>query len=118
SRADFRHAVAGAAARIGSRFILLAPTSRFVDALGLEVLKAARAQCFDLESVVLLLPSGILQAKKNPMELFAAFLPEATGPAPEEVARQVMGSLERLESHNDWRKAPPSKVLRLYYGRG
>jgi len=118
SRDDFGHAVAGLAAKLGMPFILVAPTNHLMDARGLEILKGARGQCFDMESLVLLLPSGAVQAKQNPMEVFAAFLPGSSGPAPEDVARQVFATLEKLDSQGDWRKAAPSKVLRLYYGKG
>jgi len=117
-RGEFRNVVAGVAARVGKPFILLAPTSRFVDAGCLGVLKAARAECFDLESVVLLMPSGKLQARKDPLVLFGVFLPDSSGPDPAEVARGVLAALEKLDSQGKFRRAPPSAVLRLYYGQG
>jgi hypothetical protein len=113
-RDDFRLALAGVAARLGKPFILLAPTSRFVDAVGLEILRGARAEFFDLETHVLLLPGGAVEAKKNPMELFAAFLPEEEEPVPQDVARQAFRLIEQLDS--DQVVKPPSvlTVFRLY----
>jgi len=70
-REDFGTAVAQVAARLAQRFILLAPTSRFLDGASLGILKSLGAGFRDLQSHVLLTPSGILQATKNPVELFA-----------------------------------------------
>ena len=117
-RDDFRQALAGVVARLGGPFILLTPTSRFVDASGLEMLRGARAECFDLETHVLLMGSGALQAKTNPVELFAAFLPGAREPAPEDVARRLFALVEELESEGKWRKAPVTKVFHLYCVKG
>ncbi len=117
-REGFREAVAGVIAAIGKPFILLAPTSGFVDGAVLGRLKGAGAALFDLESHVVLLPSGKLQAKKNPMELFAAFLPGASGPAPEEVARQVFAMVKALDTERVVRKAPVLTVFRLYFAEG
>ena len=117
-RGDFRHALAGIAARLGRPFILLAPTSGFVDAGVLEILRGAQAEFFDLESHVLPLPSGTLQARKNPTELFAAFLPGPAGRPPDEVARQLFALVEELEGEGKWRKAPVTKVFHLYCVKG
>ena len=117
-RDDFRLALAGVAARLGKPFILLAPTSGFVDAVGLEMLRGARAEFFDLETNVLLMPSGSLQAKNNPTGLFAAFLPGPAGQAPDEVARQLFALVEELEAEGKWRKAPVTKVFHLYCVKG
>lgn len=117
-REDFRQALAGIAARLGRPFILLAPTGRFVDVVGLEMLRGARADFFDLETHVLLLPSGGLQARKNPMELFAGFVSDAAGRAPDEVARQLFALVEELEAEGTWRKAPVTKVFHLYCVKG
>jgi hypothetical protein len=118
SRKDFNNVVASVASRLGKPFILLAPTSRFVDAGSLGVLKGAGAGFFDLETHVLLMPSGKLQAKTNPMELFAAFVPEPDGQAADDVARQLFGVVKALDSKNVVRKAPVLTVFRLYFVDG
>lgn len=117
-RDEFRSALAAVAARVGKPFILIAPTSRFLDVPGQEILRAFEAEVFDLETNVLLLPSGVLQAKKNPMVLFARFLPGSTGEAPDEVARQLFALVEELEGEGKWRKAPVTKVFQLYCVKG
>jgi hypothetical protein len=113
-REDFRQALAGVAARLGRPFIFLVPTSGFMDAVGLDMLRGARAAFFDLQTNVLLTPSGVLQAKESPMELFSAFVPDAAGPAADEVARRVFAMVEALEAPGKWRKAPVTKVFQLY----
>jgi hypothetical protein len=113
-RDDFRLALAGVAARLGKPFILLAPTSRFVDAVGLEILRGARAEFFDLETHVLLLSGGTVEAKKNPMELFAAFLPEEEEPLPQDVARQAFRLIEQPDSEQVIKPPSVLAVFRLY----
>jgi hypothetical protein len=117
-REDFRQSVTALIAQTAGRFILMAPTSRFVDARMLAGLKGVGAQLFTLADTVFVMPSGKLQATREPNQIFAAFLPGFTAPAPEQVAREVFAALEKLDSQGNWRKAPPSKVLRLYYGQG
>lgn len=114
-RRDFQAAVAGVIAAVGKRFILLAPTSRFVDGAVLGKVKAAGARFFDLESHVALLANGALQAMKDPMELFAEFLPGAGEPAPQDYAKGLFALVEKLEAKGKWRKASPLKVFRLYF---
>ena len=70
------HELAGAemSARLSDGFILLAPTSRFLDGEYRELLLKARAGVFDLESNSTLLPSGLLHARQPAGELFAPFM--------------------------------------------
>ncbi len=117
-RRDFQAAVAGVIAALGKRFILLAPTSRFVDGWVLGRLTGAGARFFDLESHVAVMASGALQALKDPMELFAPLLAGAREPEPEDVARRLFALVEELESEGKWRKAPVIQVFRLYCLKG
>jgi hypothetical protein len=114
-RRDFQTAVAGVIASVGKPFILLAPTSQFVDGLSLGRLKGAGARFFDLESHVLVLASGALRAVKDPMELFAEFLPGVGGPDPRDYAKGLFALVGKLEAKGKWRKASPLTVFRLYF---
>ena len=114
----FRNVVGQLVARQKGPFILLAPTSRCLDGISQGLLTNAKAGFFDLESHVTLLPSGALQAHKSGGELFSKYLPDAKEPVPEDVARQVFALLKELESEGQWRKAPPTKVFRLYCQEG
>jgi hypothetical protein len=117
-RDDFRQALGGIVSRVGKPFILLAPTSGFLDAGALDMLRGARAEFFDLETHVLLLPSGALQAKKNPAELFSGFVSSTADRAPDEVARQLFAVVKALDSERVVRKAPVMTVFRLYFVEG
>jgi hypothetical protein len=64
-REDFRRTVAGVVAQFGKPFILLGPTSGFLDANSIGLLHGARVEFFDLASHVTLLPGGVLQARKS-----------------------------------------------------
>ena len=116
-RRDFRSAVAGVIAAVGKPFILLAPTSQFVDGFSLGRLKGAGARFFDLESHVLVLASGALRAVKDPMEVFAEFLPSGGGPEPPDYAKGLFALVGKLEAKGKWRKASPLTVFRLYFVR-
>jgi hypothetical protein len=113
-RDDFRQVVAGVVAQLGRPFILLGPTSRFLDASSIGLLHGARADFFDLASHVTLLPGGALQARKSGGELFARFLPQTSEPASDNEARRLFALMEALESESKYRKAPVTRVFQLY----
>jgi hypothetical protein len=113
-RDEFRQVVAGVVAQLGRPFIMLGPTSRFLDANSLGLLHGARAEFFDLASHVTLLPVGVLQARKSGGELFARFLPQTSEPASENEARRLFALMEALESESNYRKAPVTRVFQLY----
>jgi hypothetical protein len=113
-RDDFRQVVAGVVAQLGKPFILLGPTSRFVDANSIGLLHGARAEFFDLASHVTLLPGGMLQARKSGGELFSRFLPQTGEPASDDEARRLFALMEALESESNYRKAPVTRVFQLY----
>jgi len=75
-RVDFQHVVVSVAMRLRRDFILLAPTSRNLDAISQGVLADAEAGFFPLDSHVLLGEQGTLAPRSAPAELFARFTPE------------------------------------------
>ncbi len=113
-REEFRQAVAGVVAQLGRPFILLGPTSRFLDANSIGLLHGARAEFFDLASHVTMLPGGLLQARKSGGELFSRFLPQTSEPASDDEARRLFALMEALESESNYRKAPVTRVFQLY----
>jgi hypothetical protein len=110
---EFQHTVAKLAARLSDGFILLAPTSRYVDGECREFLVKARAGFFDLESNFTLLPSGLLHARRRAGELFAAFT-TAGAVIIEETARQAFAIVKALDSEKPQRDASLLTVFRLY----
>lgn len=113
-REAFRRVVVELAARQRQRFILLAPTSRLLDARSRELLDGSRAGFFDLESHLRFTSSGVLQPRRSPGELFKSFAPEATDGATDDEARRLFALLKALESESNYRKAPVTRVFQLY----
>jgi hypothetical protein len=110
-REEFRQVVAGVIARLGRPFILLGPTTRWLDAETLGLLHAARSEYFDLESQLTLLPSGVFQPQKSGGELFSRFLPEGEETAGPREASRVFALMKMLGSGA--KKAPLDAVFRL-----
>ncbi len=111
----FRHVVAELVARLRKRFILLAPTKRFVDTVCLELLENAEAELFDLESQLLIGSNGYLNARQTPGKLFKRFAPETKGSLQEDEAPKLFAIVKALDSAgNAARKAPVFTVFRLY----
>lgn len=112
---SFRHVVAELVARLRKRFILLAPTKRFVDSSCLELLENAKAELFDLESQILIESNGSLTARQSPGKLFQQFAPEAKESLQEDDARKLFALVKALDSAgNSARTAPVFTVFRLY----
>jgi len=78
--AEFRQAVAEVTLRLREHFILLAPTSRFMDATCHGILKTAKAGFLDLGSLLTLEADGSLRALRPAAELFAPYLPATAAP--------------------------------------
>jgi hypothetical protein len=110
-RDDFRNVVAELVARWRQPFILFAPTSRFVDGVGTELLAGSRAGFFDLESHLNISENWNLSPKSPPGKLFQAFAPDATEPDGDDVVRQAWGLLERLD---DGKEPSMVRVFKLY----
>ena len=117
-RAGFRQVVADLSARQRDRFILLAPTNRCLDAASRELLAGARAGFFDLETHLVLLPTGKLHSKVRPGELFQSFAPDAQEPADETVFAKIFGLIEKMDADEQLKAPSVMKVFRLYCGRG
>jgi len=116
-RDEFRSVVGQLVARLRERFILLAPTSRWLDGNSKELLANAHAGFFDLESWVKLTANG-LHVSKSAGELFSPFLPEMKEAITDDDARRLFALLEQLDSETIVRKAPVSQVFRLYCVKG
>ena len=111
---SFNHAVTQLVARLPERFILLAPTRRWLNGNASAWLKTAKAGFFDLESNLVLLPSGKLQAIRSGGELFSPYLPMASQPTDESLAQQVFALIEKLESGRRLKSPSVMEVFRLY----
>lgn len=114
----FRRVVADLSARQRQGFILLAPTSRLLDAESRELLDGSRAGFFDLESNLNVSENGKLAAKRSPGELFQAFAPDAQEPVAETVAAQIFALVEKLDANERLKNPSVLQVFRLYCGRG
>jgi hypothetical protein len=112
-RDEVRQAVAGVVAHLGRPFILLGPTGRFLDANSIGLLHGARAEFFDLDSNVTLLPGGTLQARRSGGELFARFLPERPDGLKQPEAVRIFAILQKLKSKAAGIKAPLCDVFVL-----
>jgi hypothetical protein len=101
-------------ARLRSRFILLAPTARHLNAISQEILAHAGAGFFSLQACLRLEAGGTLTALKIPGEIFAQFSPT---PGKDEAsdAQRALALIEKLET-DGVRNKPPSilKVFRLF----
>ena len=115
---SFANAVAQLVARLPGQFVLLTPTRRWVNGNVLAWLKTTKAGCFDLESTLVFLPSGKLQARKSGGELFSPFLPTATQPTDEVQARQLFALVEKMESDRRLKNPSVMEVFRLYCIKG
>lgn len=114
SQEGLRSAVGQLVARLQRPFVLLAPTSRFLDGISQGLLANMKAGFFDLESHVSLTAQGKLQARKRGAELLARFLPEETEPVALDVARQAFRLLEQLDSEQVIKPPSVLTVFRLY----
>jgi hypothetical protein len=109
----FRAAVAQLVGHLRQPFILFAPTSEFVDATSLALLRNYGAAVFSLEQHVALTEHGTLKPTVVPGELFAAFTPQ-----PREIdmdaSVRAFALLQKLDT--DKPLPPPSllTVFRLY----
>ena len=115
---SFTSAVAQLVARLPEHFILLAPTLRFQNGNAAAWLKTAKAGFFDLESHLIVLPSGKLQALTSGGKLFSPHLPKTSEPIVENQARQLFALIEKLESDRRLKNPSVMDVFRLYCIKG
>lgn len=102
----FASAVSQALALLGKQFILLSPTSQFLDANSKGMIANARAGFFPLETILTVNANGTLQASKSAGELFSAFLPEAAAPVQKSEALRVFEIVRKLRSESGKEVAP------------
>jgi hypothetical protein len=112
-RPEMRSAVGQLGARLRERFVLLAPTSRALDAAAHGWLANAKAGFSDLESHLALLPSGHLLARRGGGELFTPYLGDEPKPMQTAEARRVFALFTKLASEGKIEKAPLDRVFRL-----
>jgi len=117
-RTGFARVVTQLVAQLREQFILLAPTNRFLDGISLGLLKQAKAGLFDLESNLVLTPSGTLKARKGAGELFSPYAPKDCEPLEEDQARQLFALVEKLESGRRLKNPSVMEVFRLYCIKG
>lgn len=115
---SFSKVVAELVARQRQPFILLTPTSRWLDAPNREMLALVQATAFDLETNLILLPSGLLKAIKSGGELFAAYRPHATEQSSEDVARAAWAVVSRLDSGKSRCEPSAIRVFKHYCKEG
>jgi hypothetical protein len=111
---DFRRVVAELVARLGRRFILLAPTPAHFDVASQELLVRAEAAFFALDAHLTLMSGGSLQSAKAPGELFAQLQPEAKEGSGEDIARSAFALLQQLDSEGPAKPPAVLTVFRLY----
>jgi hypothetical protein len=87
STREFRESLTQACVRLRERFIVLAPTGRFMDVTCHALLKSAKAGFFDLESLLCLESEGTLRPLRRVAELFAPYPPTTAAAAA--VAREA-----------------------------
>lgn len=117
-RTPFNRVVVELVARQRQPFILLTPTTRWLDASSRELLAGVKAKVFDLESTLVLLPSGVMQARKSGGELFAAFQPDVPESAPEDVARAAWAIINKLDSGKSRSEPSAVRVFKHYCQEG
>ncbi len=113
-RRNFRAVIVQLVARLRERFILLAPTSGWVDAGTHELLASVRAGFFDLATYARFAQHGTVQPTRPPGEMFSAFTPQPREPIEGDVARRAFALVQQLDSGNAIRPPSTLAVFRLY----
>jgi hypothetical protein len=117
-REEFLFILGQLAARLRQPFILLAPTSRHLDAAGKELLANVGAGFFDLASHIEFSNAGGLRPRVAPGELFARFNPQPKEAVAETTARKAFALVKALDSEQTAGKASLYTVFRLYCMEG
>jgi hypothetical protein len=112
-RDEFLNIVGQLIGKLRERFVVLAPTSRWLDGNAKTLLANAQAGFFDLQSHVKVASNGF-HAPKTAGDLFSPFLAETHEAATDDEARRLFALLKQLDSETQVRKAPVSQVFRLY----
>jgi hypothetical protein len=103
--------------KLRERFVVLAPTGRFVDGHVRTMLTNAKAGFFDLESHLTLTAAGVFQSSRSAGELFSSLIADAKEPASDDEARGLFVLLQELDDGKVV-KAPAVQVFRLYCMQG
>jgi hypothetical protein len=110
---DLRHVIAELSLRQSTGFVLLAPSSQFIDAASREHLARAKAGFFDLESLFTLLPNGSLRAHRSAGELFSPYLSVKPDPLKESEAARLFALMRSLDDGDLAQKASLARTFRL-----
>lgn len=111
--ATFHTVLAELVGRLQQKFILLTPTTDFLDARGLELLHSCGAACFALHDTVTIADSGVLRPTVAPGELFAAFTPQPKE-ADLDVASRAFALVRKLDTDKPLPAPSLLTVFRLY----
>ena len=109
----FHTVLAELVGRLQQPFILLTPTTEFLDARGLELLHGCGAACFALQDYVTITDSGGLRPTVVPGELFAAFSPQPKE-ADLDVASRAFALVRKLDTDKPLPAPSLLSVFRLY----
>jgi hypothetical protein len=101
-------------ARLRSRFIMVAPTARHVNAITRELLLSAGAALFPLETCVRMGHAGDIEALMRPGELFAEFSPKG-GEQPMEDARRLLGMIRQFEGRSKRQSPALLQVFQMHF---
>lgn len=111
---SFSQVVVELALRLQRRFILLSPTSEFLDAHSQEVLARAEALFVSLDQHLRWTSRGTLQSNAAPGKLFTRFQPAAVESPGLDVARGALALLQQLDLESPGRPPSVLTVFRLY----
>lgn len=110
----FHHVVMALAGRLRGRFILIAPTSDFLDGASQGVLAGLQSCFLALDTSVILTPQGSLRTTRPPAELLAGVATDAKEPPPEDVALRAFRIVETLDTECPTKAPTLLTVFRLY----
>lgn len=110
----FEHVVATLAGRLRGRFILIAPTSGFLDGASQGVLAGLNAVFLALDTSVIMTPQGSLRTTRQPEELLAGIVNDTKEPPPEDVALRAFRIVETLDTECPMKAPTLLTVFRLY----
>jgi hypothetical protein len=109
----FRHVICELGLRLRAPFILLGPTSSFVDAACRELLANAQAGYFSL-SAHALFENGVLRCCKAPGELFQQFTAQPKKALDEDTAHKAFALVKSLEHKRTMKHPSPVSVFGFY----
>lgn len=114
----FLQTVTALVATLRQRFIVLTPSTRFVDARAQALLASVGAGFSDLEGILTLERGGRLSARHTAGELFSSYLPPQPEPMNRGEAERVFALAKCLEDGPKVTKAPLLRVFNLLVREG